>query len=82
MSIQTREFQWGTSQPLSEHFAGDLGVDAFVPVGKAVVAEEGKEAEGGEGGGEGGGVNVMAAEGIWWGLEFRGHDDRVREVRW
>ena len=38
-----------------QHLAGDLGVDAFVPVGEAVVAEEGEEDQGGEECGESGG---------------------------
>jgi hypothetical protein len=63
-----------------QHLAGDLGVDAFVPVGEAVVAEEGEDHEGGEEGGECGGGEALAAEGIWFVLRvgFRGHENSVR----
>lgn len=44
-----------------EHFAGDLGVDALVPVGEAVVAEQGEDDDGGEERGEGGGDDGLAA---------------------
>ncbi len=46
-----------------EHLAGDLGGDTFVPVGKAVVAEEGEDHEGGGEGSEEGGAETLAAEG-------------------
>lgn len=39
-----------------EHLAGDLSVDAFVPVGEAVVAEQGEQNDGGEQGCECGGA--------------------------
>ena len=35
-----------------QHLAGDLGVDAFVPVGEGAMTEERKEDQGGEKGGE------------------------------
>ncbi len=52
-----------------EDLAGDLGVDAFVPVGEAVVAEEGKDGDGSEESGEGGGEDGLAA-GAGWVLGF------------
>ena len=58
-----------------QHLAGDLGVDAFVPVGEAVVAEEGEEDEGGEEGGEESGAEVLAG----WALE--GHGVRICDLR-
>ena len=65
-----------------EHLAGDLGVDTFVPVGKAVVAEEDKDDERGEEGSEEGGAATLAAEGSGFVLcvRFRGHASSVREV--
>jgi len=63
-----------------QHLAGYLGVDAFVPVGEAVVAEEGEEDEGGEERGEGGGGDGRAG-GFVRGVGCGGHDNSVREVR-
>ena len=64
-----------------QHLAGDLGVDAFVPVGEAVVAEQGEDDERGEEDGEGGGGDGLA-EGeraielmLRW--RFRGHENSV-----
>ena len=59
-SSQGWVFQWGMSQEPGEHGAGDAGVDAFVPVGEAVVAEEREEDDGGEEHGERGGDRVGA----------------------
>jgi hypothetical protein len=70
-----------------QHLAGDLGVDAFVPVGEAVVAEEGEEDEGGEERGERGGDDGLAA-GVREGLgfvrrvTFRGHENNIRDGGW
>jgi hypothetical protein len=50
---ERRLFEPGLKIPMQDqpagrkNFAGDLGIDAFVPVGEAVVAEEGEEDEGG-----------------------------------
>ena len=62
-----------------EHLAGDLGVDAFVPVGETVVAEEGEDDEGGEESGEEGG-DGGARGGCVMRLELRGHEETIREA--
>ena len=66
-----------------EDLAGDLGVDAFVPVGEAVVAEEGEEDDGGEESGEGGGKDGLAVGEVLgfacW-LVPGGHVNNIREV--
>jgi len=63
-----------------EHLAGDLRVDAFVPVGETVVAQEGKDDEGGEQSGEKSG-DGRAGDGFERGGGCGGHDNSVREVR-
>ena len=65
-----------------KHLAGDLGVDAFVPVGEAVVAKEGEDHDRGEEGGEEGGAEMLAAEGSGFVLcaRFRCHASSVREA--
>ena len=64
-----------------EHLAGDLGVDAFVPVGETVVAEEGKDDEGGEERGKESGGDGQAGGALVRGVGCGGHDNSVREVR-
>jgi hypothetical protein len=63
-----------------EHLAGYLGVDAFVPVGEAVVAEKGEYAKGGEECGKERGAEVLAAE-DWAGWVLGGHGVRICDVR-
>ena len=69
-----------------QHLARDLGVDAFVPVGETVVAEQGEDDEGGEGGREEGGAEGLAAGGVELGcgrwLVRQGHEKTIREVGW
>jgi hypothetical protein len=72
------EVPMGDEEAVAEHFAGDLGVDAFVPVGEAVVAEEGEEDYGGEKDSKGAGEGCLAERagaGEFGGLRFRGHGD-------
>ena len=47
-SSQGWAFQWGMSQRPGASRGRCLGVDAFVPVGEAVVAEQGQQDDGGE----------------------------------
>ena len=70
----------------AEHLAGDLGVDAFIPVGEAVVAEEGEDDDGGEESGESSGENGLAASDWmlgsmrWW--VRGGHVNNIRDGCW
>ncbi len=64
-----------------EHLAGDLGVDAFVPVGEAVMAEQGEDDNGGEERGECRRADGLARVGFARWLELRCHEHSLREVR-
>ena len=73
----------GDEPASAEHLAGDLGVDAFVPIREAVVAKEGEDGEGGEEDGEGGGGDGLAEGEVLWvarRLRFRGHENSVRDA--
>jgi len=67
-----------------EDLAGNLGVDAFVPVGEAVVAKEGEDDDGGKEDGESDGGHGLAegerAVGLVLRGRFRGHETNIREV--
>ncbi len=63
-----------------EHLARDLGVDAFVPVGEAVVAEKGEDAKSGEQCGEECRAEGLANAESVLGVGCRGHEETIREV--
>ena len=64
----------GDEPGAGEHGAGDAGVDAFVPVGEAVVAEEWEEDDGGEEHGERGGDACGR-------MRFAGHGKTLRDPK-
>jgi hypothetical protein len=59
-----------------EHGARDAGVDAFIPVGEAVVAEQGEDDDGGEQRGQRDGDRVALGAGSLLG----GHGETIRDL--
>ncbi len=73
------EIPVGDKKAGGEHLSGDLGVDAFVPVGEAVVAEQGEQDDGSEQGCECGGAKRGAGA---VGLVRSRHGMTIRERIW
>ena len=69
----------GDQEAVGEHFAGDLGVDAFVPIGEAVVAEQGEEDQRGEQHGERSGEGSLP-ERKFAGLVLGCHGNNIRDA--